>query len=275
MKRSERLEVIQLRRQGVTYREIMGRFGVAKSTVWRWLKTEGLVETHPQQLTELKRLAQRKGAAIVKAARIARTKAIVDAASQEIGGLSRRDLWLLGLALYWAEGSKQKPGNVSSGVIFVNSDPSAVRLMRAWFKEICGVSDDRLSFEIYLHKTADAERTRSYWATQLQIPSERLSRIRWKRHRPATRRTNVGDLYHGLVRVRVACSSALNRRIAGWIVGISDSLGSGAMVAHLALDQKIPGSTPGSPAILMEPAFSSLDDLMTDDSGIHDIIYAS
>ena len=248
MKRSEQQDALNLRRQGVSYEDIRTRLGIAKSTLWRWLKAEGLVETQPQKLTELKRLAQRKGAAIVKARRLARTQAILEHASGEIGALSRRDLWLLGLAFYWAEGAKQKPRNISAGVIFVNTDPAAIRLFVKWLNEVCGVSDDRLGFEIYLHETADALRARVYWATQLCLPLERLSRIRWKRHRPATRRTNVGDTYHGLVRVRVARSSELNRTIAGWVVGVTQSLGSSVMVTHRALDPANPGSTPGSPA---------------------------
>ena len=249
MKRPERFEALQLRRQGCSYEHIRQQLGIAKSTLWRWLKTEGLVETQPQRLTELRQLAQQKGAATVKARRLARTQAIIAQASQEVGGLSKRDLWLLGVAFYWAEGSKQKPGNVSASVISTNSDPVAVRLFMVWLKEVCGISEEQMGFDIYLHETADAQRARAYWSTQLQVPIERLSRIRWKRHHPTTRRTNVGDSYHGLVRVRVACSSALNRRIAGWITGVGNSLGSGVMVTRLTLDQKIPGSTPGSPVV--------------------------
>ena len=48
MKRFERVEALQLRQQGVTYRAIMERLGVSKSTLWKWLKREGVVETHPQ-----------------------------------------------------------------------------------------------------------------------------------------------------------------------------------------------------------------------------------
>ena len=271
MKLAARASAIQFHREGQSYQEIQRQCGVAKSTVWRWLKAEGLVETQPQRLTELKRIAQRKGAAIVKANRIARTRAILEQASQDVGLLSRRDLWLMGLAFYWAEGSKQKPGNVSASVIFTNSDPAAVRVFVAWIKEICGVSDDRLTFEIYLHETADAQQAQAYWATQLQLPIGRLSRVRWKRHRPATRRTNVGDSYHGLVRVRVARSSALNRRITGWIAGVNDALGSGVMVTRLTLDQKTPGSTPGSPAIIhldTGDTFEVRDDIATDASDV-------
>ena len=230
----------------------MQHFGIAKSTLWRWLNLEGLVETHPQKLTELKRLAQRKGAATVKAARLARTATVMQQARGEVGRLSGRDLWWLGTALYWGEGAKQKPHNVSAQVSFSNSDPAAIRLMMRWFQEICGVSAARLSFEIYLHETADAERARRYWAHQLGLSREELSRIRWKRHRPATRRTNVGDSYYGLIRLRVSRSAELNRRIAGWIVGICDSLGSGVTVTHQTLDLADPGSIPGSPAIVAD-----------------------
>lgn len=250
MRRPDRDGAIQLRRNGVTYAAILQRFGMAKSTLWRWLKAEGLVETQPQRLTELKRIAQRKAAATVKAARLARTHAIVEPARREIGSLSLRDLWLMGIVLYWAEGAKQKPGNVSASVTFANSDPGAGRLFLAWLQEICDISHDRLSFEIYLHETASAERARAYWAYQLSIPAGQVIKIRWKRHRPATRRTNVGDSYHGLIRIKVRRSTELNRRITGWILGICDSLGSGVRATRLALDQKNPGSSPGSPAFL-------------------------
>ena len=263
MKRSDRAEAVSLRRSGATYQQLMQRFGVAKSTLWLWLKAEGLVETHPQRLTELKRLAQRKAAATVKAARLARTQAIVEQARQEIGLLTLRDLWLMGVVLYWAEGAKQKPGNVSASVTFANSDPRACRLFLNWLKQICGIGKDQLSFEMYLHETANAQRARAYWAQQLAIPMEQLTRVRWKRHRPATRRTNVGDSYYGLMRIKVRQSTALNRRIAGWILGICDSLGSGVRATRLALDQKNPGSSPGSPAFL---SGSSDDAGMCEDS---------
>ncbi len=257
---SDRARAIELRKAGVSYMELMQRFGVAKSTLWRWLKAEGLVAATPQEFTELKRIAQRKGADLVRARRIERTRLIMAEARKDVGFVDERDLWLAGTVLYWAEGAKQNPRNVSSGVIFVNSDPAAVRLFMAWLKEICEVTDDRIGYEIYLHETANAERAQAYWAAELDLPVEKLSRIRWKRHRPATRRTNVGDTYHGLVRVRVVRSSALNRKIAGWIAGLSNSLGSGVMVTHLALDQKTPGSTPGSPADWVEPGQQHGDD---------------
>ncbi len=249
MKRSERLTAVGLRRDGASYVELRQQFGMATSTLWRWLKAEGLVANQPQEFTVLRRMAQAKGAETVKAQRIARTRAIIAQAQREIGALSRRDLWLLGLALYWAEGAKQKPGNISASVIFANSDPATIRLMRRWFTEICHVPDAGLHFEIYLHETSDAARARSYWAAELHLSPHRLSRVRWKRHRPTTRRTNVGDTYHGLVRLCVAKSSALNRRITGWITGVNAALiGEWCNGSTGAFEAPRPGSSPGSPA---------------------------
>ena len=251
MKRSERVKALALRQRGVTYRSIMEHLAISKSTLWKWLKAEGLVETHPQRLTELKRLAQQKGAALVKARRLERTKRILESAKADIGTLSQRDLWLVGAALYWAEGSKQKATNVSGGVVFSNSDSLAIRLFVDWLNRICHVSSEQLIFDIYLHETADAESARAFWVSQLGLSATTAINLYWKRHSLRTSRHNTGDSYHGLMRVKVRRSTALNRTIAGWVQGIGDGLGSGATVAHLALDQKIPGSIPGSPVVLL------------------------
>lgn len=226
----------------------MDQLKLPKSTLWRWLKAEGMVETEPQRLTELKRLAQRKGAAVMKAQRLERTAQILSEARNQVGTISRRDLWLLGVALYWAEGSKQQPGNISAGVAFTNSDPLAVDIFLRWLQELCGIHLGDMRFAIYLHETANVHAARLFWITQLALPAGADVRVYLKRNRFRTNRRNIGAGYHGVMRVEVRRSTALNRRITGWIRGICDALGSGAMVARVTLDHQVPGSTPGSPA---------------------------
>ena len=246
--RSERVEAISLRRDGATYSALQQRFGIAKSTLWRWLKAEGLVETEPQRLTELKRRAQQKGAAAVRAQYVARTRAIVEAARQEVDALSRRDLWLLGVALYWAEGTKQKPHNVAQRVAFANSDPRMACLFMKWLRDVCLIPVRQLTFEIFIHESADCEAARRFWASTLQLPSERFI-LRLKRHRLSPHRRNIGAAYVGLVRMTVARSAALNRRIAGWIEGIVQGIGESANGKPSDFGSEYPGSIPGSPAV--------------------------
>ena len=252
MKSTAHGQAIVLRQSGLPYTAIREQLGIAKSTLWRWLKAEGLVETQPQQLTELRRKARQQGSAAVRAKYLASTSALIEAAKGEIGSISRRDLWILGAALYWAEGSKQKPHHVAQRVTFTNSDPAMIRVFLAWLDQVCGIGHERVSFELYIHESADVMGARKFWESILHIPSERL-RVRLKRHQLAPRRRNIGRRYVGLVRVTVAKSASLNRKIAGWIQGLSITSGESANGKPPDFGSGYPGSIPGSPAFLAEP----------------------
>ena len=245
MKRSERTDAIQLRRDGATYETIQRRLGVAKSTVWRWCRAEGLVEQELQRLTELKRFAQRKGAAAVQAKYLAATRYVMQQAEQSVGRLSRRDLWLIGAALYWAEGTKQKPHNISQRVTFTNSDPAMLHLFLAWLRDICQISEERLVFELVIHESGNAESAKLFWSSTLRIPVTRFQ-VRLKRHALSLRRRRNTAGYAGLIRIIVRQSAQLNRQIAGWVQGIGES----ANGKPSDFGSEYPGSIPGSPAIV-------------------------
>ncbi len=227
MKSSQQSQALVLRRDGLTYAAIQERLEIAKSTLWRWLKTEGLVDGQSQQYTERRLLAQRKAVQTVRRIRVEKTEAIMAGAAQEINGISTRELCLIGAALYWAEGSKQKEhkGQVSQQVVFVNTDPRMLRLFVRFLERCCGIPSSELRFRIYLHETASATEAQVYWCNQLGIDALRSAPITWKRHKPTIFRTNVGSGYHGLVRVVVTKSTDLNRRIGGWIDGICVGIG--------------------------------------------------
>ena len=46
---------------------------------------------------------------------------------EEIGSLTDRELFLLGVGLYWAEGAKGKPYRRCESVTFINSDPDMIQ----------------------------------------------------------------------------------------------------------------------------------------------------
>lgn len=239
---------LALRRNGARYHDILRDVGVAKSTLWRWLKAEGLVETQPQRLTELRRVAQRKGAAAVRAKYLAETAAILERARKDVGRISERELWLIGVALYWAEGTKQKPHNPTQRVAFTNSDPAMLRAFLHWVTDGCRIPAERLTFELCIHESGDIAAAKIFWATTLRVPAERF-RIRLKRHRVVPHRRNIGHSYVGLVRMTIQQSAALNRAIRGWIEGITQGIGESAKGKPGDFGSPYPGSSPGSPAI--------------------------
>ena len=260
MKSSGHVKALQLRHSGVSYQAIMSEVGVAKSTLWRWLKAAGMVDNNSPERIQNRRMAQQKAAETVHRLRLERTRAIMASAAQDIGSLTPRELLLIGTALYWAEGAKQKErgSQASELVAFSNTDPAMHRLFLRFLQECCGIAPSTLSFRIYLHETADAKKARAYWAYQLGIRVVRTAPISWKRHKSRIfRKTNVGATYHGLLRIVVPKSTDLNRRIAGWIHGMCVAIGEWCNGSTTAFEAVRRGSSPRSPAFLREPGLET------------------
>ena len=60
------------------------------------------------KITEKRLLAAQRGGDVRKKQRIALTKSIFERAYFDVDKISKRDLWLMAVMLYWAEGSKEK-----------------------------------------------------------------------------------------------------------------------------------------------------------------------
>ena len=221
----EKKKAIELRKQGLSYREILEQIPVAKSSVSLWLKSVKLAGNQKQRLTDKKLASARRGAQKMKNIRIALTKEIKDKARKEIGKLSKRELWLIGIALYWAEGSKEKQSK-SSKVLFSNSDPYMIKIFIRWLVEIIKLPKERISFNVVLHENNKhrLEEVNNYWITYTGFSSKSFGNIYFKRNKIQTKRKNVGENYFGLLRVGVKESSTLNRRIQGWTEGIYGNL---------------------------------------------------
>lgn len=220
-------KAVALRREGNTYSEIMKIIPVAKSTLSEWLREVGMVKEVKQIFTEKRRLASLRGGQAKRRQRIEKSNKIFNTAEREIGKLTRRELWLLGIALYWAEGSKEKEGRPGSGVIFVNSDYEMIVLFLKWLIEIIGLKEDEIRFEIYIHDSYRNEVTRfqRYWSQKTGLSLNYFDTVYYKRNKFNTKRKNIGDLYNGQLRVKVSRSSTLNRRITGWVRGINKNWG--------------------------------------------------
>lgn len=222
-KLDERVKAIELRQQGLSYNEILKSVPVAKSTLSLWLRSVKLAKRQEQQLTEKRRLAQIKGAQVRHNQRLESSKLIMSEALGEIGEISERELKLIGAALYWAEGSKQKEHTVSQRVIFSNSDPFMIMLFLRWLKFICKINSQNLIFELFIHESGDINKAKIFWTKLLKI-NEGILRVYFKKHK-ITKRKNIGNNYVGLLRISVRKSTDLNRKISGWIEGIHKNCG--------------------------------------------------
>lgn len=219
-----KIEAQNLRRDGLSYSEILKKVTVSKSTLSLWLREVGLSKTQKQQLTEKRLAAIIRGGATKRSQRLGRSKLILNKAESEIGMLSKRELWLIGTALYWGEGSKQKEYNPSVGVQFSNSDPEMIKVFLLWLKKCCLIKEDDIYFEIYIHDTFEnkTKEVRKFWSEVTGYPLSRFPKIYFKHNLIKGRREKV--LYYGLLRVKVRTSTDFNREISGWINGICNQI---------------------------------------------------
>lgn len=157
------------------------------------------------------------GGAKRKEQRISQTEKIRLEAMQEVHEVHRDQFRLLGAMLYWAEGSKQKVHSISKGTIFSNSDPLMIVFFYKWLLEICQVSPGNITCELYIHRDANIQEARRFWAVTLKLPIHQLNQVRLKKGNPGSYRKNKGKGYHGVLRLTVRRSTNLNRTIMAWV----------------------------------------------------------
>ncbi|MEU6366134.1 hypothetical protein ABZ876_10315 [Streptomyces sp. NPDC046931] len=207
----------ELRLQGWTYDRIEAELGCSRSSVSLWVRD--LPRPEPRYTPEEQQALMREGLARRRAAEHDDRRKTKFAAFREIAALTDRELFLAGVALYWAEGSKSKPYDRRERAIFVNSDPGVVQTYLAWL-DLLEVDRERLGFRVLIHESADVQAAQRYWADIAGVDVSAFAKPTLKKHNPKTVRKNTGDDYHGCLVIAVAKSAHLYNRIEGWWEGI-------------------------------------------------------
>ena len=222
MKRILRLKAMEYRKKGMSYSEILEIVPVAKSTLSLWLKNEKLTSEQRKGLTRKRLLAAKKGAQARKKLRLYQTKVIKNSAINQVSKITEKELLLIGSALYWAEGSKEKSYRPSQNVVFSNSDSSMIKIIILWLTKSLKIDKKDLYFEIYLHESKKYLMTDiiKHWSSITGFSEALFDKIYFKKNKLGTKRKNIHESYFGLLRIKVKKSTNLNRKISGYIEGI-------------------------------------------------------
>ncbi|MCX6706025.1 MAG: hypothetical protein NTV24_02875 [Candidatus Woesebacteria bacterium] len=203
------IKVISLRKQGHSYGEIMKLIPVAKSTINNWITLVGLnLSQEHLQIQTKKRLENHVIA--TEASRITRARnkdLIIQRFIQEIKGYLNDGLFVSGIMLYEAEGSK----GVNNG--FSNSDfrliTAYIRFLEKYFyldKEI------NMRFRLHIHDTrkADLNKIKYFWSKKMGVKPD-LIKITWKHNIVSKARENPD--YVGQMNVHVSGVSYFTSKI--------------------------------------------------------------
>ncbi|MER6351385.1 hypothetical protein ABT186_05940 [Streptomyces sp. NPDC001634] len=208
----------ELRLQGWTYDQIQVELGCSKSSISLWVRDLPRPE-RKRSYEEAAAIARRGWEAKLRL-RDEERQRTKETAEQEVGPLTDRELFLVGVGLYWAEGSKSKPYRRQERVTFVNSDPRMISVYLAWL-DLLGVEPDRFRFAVHIHESADVVAAEEFWANHVGVDRAELLKTTLKKHNPSTNRKNTEESYLGCLRVDVRGGADLYRRIEGWWNGIA------------------------------------------------------
>jgi len=212
MKQAKKQKARELRAYGYSLNEIVRNLNVSKSSASLWVRNIAL--TKDQEKTLLRRTAKLSVVEKRRATRLARKTAaredVMDRAQKQIREITRNELWLIGSVLYWAGGGKTQKGLVR----FSNSDPDTVRLMMAFFRDVCDVPEQKFRGHIYT-SSLDHRGTEKYWSEISGIPLKQFFKLSVKK---ATKSKKEG-LIHGTFEIYI-CNVELSLKIQGWAKGI-------------------------------------------------------
>ena len=215
---SKREEATALRDAGYSYNMINQMLGVPTSTMSYWFADR--VYTPNAETIARTRAGSLKNSTNRHNQRVEQTKIILQNSMNEIGKLSKRDLWLLGLGLYIGEGSKS-----IESVRIVNSDPYVIKTMIKWFKDVCGLTNENLIISLNLYPDNDISEAIKYWhdVTKLPLQNFRKTQIDIRTNK---NKANARKLKYGTAQIRVIAKGDsakgvnLFRKIRGWTQGV-------------------------------------------------------
>ncbi len=161
----DKQKALELREKGWSYSQIKEKLGVNKSTLSGWLHDKPLSEERIRELRDFSPQRIERYRNTMRKKKEARLREVYEKVSKEIGSLSKRDLFLAGLFLYWGEGTKMQQGTVT----LTNTNPAMLKVYIQWL-EIFGVCRKDLKVKLHLYSDMDIEKSSQFWAKELKIP---------------------------------------------------------------------------------------------------------
>ena len=236
-----REKAIKLRKQGLSYGEIRDIVGGSSASMSVWLRDIPVPASHATRVLARRWEAAQKTAAAHRRRRLEKELRIRREAVGEVGAVSDRDVFVAGIALYAAEGTKQKAWGKGMITTFINSDPRMIRLFLRWL-QLLGIESGSLKFLVAIHESADVGAAIEFWARQVGVPPHKFLRPNLKRGNPKTLRKNVGADYRGCLVIKVVRSVDLTRRIEGWFDALVRG-SEGAIHSDVPIPRPILGAT--------------------------------
>lgn len=218
-------KAINYRKKGYSYNMISQKIEVNKSTLSDWLNK--IPYSPNEEVVKRIGLAKLKSASFKHNQKMREIAEMRDLAKKELGKITERDLWILGIGLYLGEGSKSY-----ENLGFSNSDPEIIKILVAWFKKNCQLNNKNFNPYIHAYPDNDIKKTLNYWSKITGIPKKQFGKT-YIDKRTGKLRAKRKTLPYGTIDLRIRSygekefGKRLHRRIMGWIESATNQINAG------------------------------------------------
>lgn len=162
-------KALEMRTRQMSYSQIKSELGVSKSTLSEWLHNYPLSKERINELgpNNAKRIERYRNTMAEK--QQLKREIAYKKVSKDIKTINRRELFLAGLFLYWAEGGKTR----NTCVVLTNTNPTMLKFYIRWLKQL-GVSKNKLKVNLHLYSDMNIKKEISFWSKTLNIPESQF-----------------------------------------------------------------------------------------------------
>jgi hypothetical protein len=207
----DKKKAIELRKKGFSYKEIQQHVKVSKSLLSGWFESLPLTEDEEAFLKTRMKERQDKGriASMLsnRNRRVTREITAFEDAKNIFDKHKNEWLFLLGIALYWAEGSKR-----TGCFQFINSDPDMISFMFKWIQKYMGVDKKKIKCRLFIHEIPGYEHSEQFWQKTLAIEPQSFQKTIYK---PTPHAIKKNPNYKGCLRLEFGGIYEL-RMIKAW-----------------------------------------------------------
>jgi len=217
-------EARRLRINGASLNDIVVALTVPKTTLRGWITDISLSEENINKLKKRSALALQKGRKFAQAKekknRAHKEQKLLKHGKSEIGKLTKRELFIAGVALYWAEGFKNKHEHRLG---FCNSDPQMVKFYISWLYML-GVKTSDLTPRLSLNISHIGREPliKKFWSKTTNIPLAQFTKTFYQKSQLKKQYVNK-NTYKGVLRIHVKESLSRLLTMKGCIEGLKSN----------------------------------------------------
>lgn len=192
---SIKANAIELRKSGLSLKEISTKLKISKSTASLWLDKIPLNQSALNLISEKRNKGRLKGLQTLASQRYDNNLKTQRSAIDIISSLNLSNVSLckvLCSLLYWGEGSKT--GYRTS---FINSDPQMITTYISLLRKSFPIKESKFRALIHIHEYHDEDKLKKFWSEITQIPLSQFTKSYLKPHTSKILRSG----YKGAIRI--------------------------------------------------------------------------